>query len=67
MKRFIGFILPVLVPLFLVSSCSWLMGREEQGRVPRQPPGPNRSDIPFNTPKSFEADAVLGPLASPRR
>lgn len=67
MKRFTISFLFVFSPLFLLSSCSWLMEPQERERVPQPPPGPEKSALPHNKTQRFEAEATLGPLASPRR
>ena len=67
MKRFTASLLLTSISLLLVSSCSWLMEPKERERVPQPPPGPEKSALPHNKTQRFEAEATLGPLASPRR
>lgn len=67
MKRFIGSLLLASFSLLLVSSCSWLMEPKEHERIPQPPPGETKSALPHNKTQKFEAEATLGPLASPRR
>ena len=43
------------------------MEPQERERVPQPPPGPEKSALPHNKTQRFEAEATLGPLASPRR
>lgn len=67
MKQFTGTLLLTSFSLLLVSSCSWIMEPKERERVPLPPPGPEKSALPHNKAQRFEAEATLGPLASPRR
>ncbi|KXT47427.1 hypothetical protein [Akkermansia sp.] len=67
MKQFTGNLLLASFSLLLVSSCSWLMEPKEHERVPQPPPGPEKSALPHNKSQRFEAEATLGPLATPRR
>lgn len=67
MKQLTGSLLLTSFSLLLVSSCSWLMEPKEHERIPQPPPGPEKSPLPHNKFEKFEAEATLGPLASPRR
>lgn len=67
MKRLSISLLIASFPFLLASSCSWLMEPKEYERIPQPPPGPEKSTLPHNKTERFEAEATLGPLASPRR
>ncbi len=52
----------------LLSSCSYIMNEpKENTRIPQPPPGTTERSKPWNESQKFEAEAVLGPLANPRR
>ena len=60
----------LFVCVFFYSSGLFLFlvdGTAGEERVPQPPPGPEKSALPHNKTQRFEAEATLGPLASPRR
>lgn len=66
MKPLYFILVPGLMALAL-SSCQHSTRDEDRERIPEPPPGSTKRLKPWNQTQRFEGEAILGPIANPRR